>query len=167
MSTKEIGFTKESEHGKKGFGGANFVLKKLESVGKGVADGPAESTQAERVEKSFGLIANAGGAVLEVAVIKAEAGIDPDGVNAGLKGAIDLAAKIIEESGGVVRGVKKVTDGADILSLDVTENDARTMLSDAAIDIIGRARARQVENGGAGFEATARDGWVVSLDGDE
>jgi hypothetical protein len=33
VCTQEVGFTKESKNSKEGFGGADFILKKLESVG--------------------------------------------------------------------------------------------------------------------------------------
>lgn len=71
MGAKEVGFAKESEDGKEGLGRANFVLEELEGVRQGVADGPAEGPEAKGVEKSFSLIANASGAVLEILVVEA------------------------------------------------------------------------------------------------
>jgi hypothetical protein len=71
VCTQEVGFTQEGKNSKEGFGGADFILKKLESVGQGVADGPTESAKAKAVKKSFGLVSDAGSTVLEVAVVEA------------------------------------------------------------------------------------------------
>ncbi len=71
MSAKEVGFSEQSEDGKEGFGGANLILEKLKGVGEGLADGPTQGAKAEGVQECFRLVANAGGAVLEIFVVEA------------------------------------------------------------------------------------------------
>jgi hypothetical protein len=71
VGPKEIGFSKNRENGKEGLCGADLVLEKLECMGEGVTDRPAKGAKAKGVEEGFSLIADAGGAVLKVAVIKA------------------------------------------------------------------------------------------------
>jgi hypothetical protein len=65
-------------------------------VGEGVADGPTEGAKAKRVEKSFGLVSDSGGAVLKIFIVKAQPWIDPDGVNPCIDGTVDFATKVVE-----------------------------------------------------------------------
>jgi hypothetical protein len=65
-------------------------------VGEGVADGPTEGAKAKRVEKSFGLVSDSGGAVLEIFIVKAHPWIDPDGVDPCIDGTVDFATKVVE-----------------------------------------------------------------------
>lgn len=88
-------------------------------------------------------------------------------MDAGRDGAVDFAAEIVEQSGGVVGGVDEVADGADIFALDVAEDDASPVLGNGTVEVIGWARASEVEDGGSGFKAAAGNFGIVSFDGDQ
>jgi hypothetical protein len=65
-------------------------------VGEGVADGPTEGAKAKRVEKSFGLVSDSGGAVLKIFIVKAQSRIDPDGVNPCIDGTVNFMTEVVE-----------------------------------------------------------------------
>ena len=167
MSAKEVGFSEQSEDGKEGFGGANLILEKLKGVGEGLADGPTQSAKAEGVQECFRLVANAGGAVLEIFVVEAQAWVDPDGVHPGVDRTIDLATKVVEQGSGMVGRVDEVTDGADMVPLNVAEDDAGSVVGDYMKEVIRVAGPSKIEDGGSGFEAAAGDFGLISFNRNE
>ena len=167
MGAEEVGFTEEGKDGEEGLGGADLVAEEFKGVGQGLADGPAEGAEAEGMEEGFGLVADAIGAVLEVAVVEAETGIDPKGGDAGGGGAVDLPLKVFPQGGGVVGGADEVADCTDIGPLHVAKNDSSPVGCNHVIDLIGRTRAGEVDDGGAGFQTGAGGGGLVGFDGKE
>ncbi|KRP33037.1 MAG: hypothetical protein ABS32_01565 [Verrucomicrobia subdivision 6 bacterium BACL9 MAG-120820-bin42] len=133
MGTKEVGFPEQSEDGEERFGGANLILEKLKGVRKGLANGPPQRAKTKGVQECFRLVSNAGGAVLEILVVEPEARVDPDGVHPGVDRTVDLAAKVVKKGGGMVRRVDKVTNGSDMLPLNVAEDDACFVVRDCFI----------------------------------
>src|SRR5438105_4338496 len=95
MRAEQIGFTQRREYCEKRLRAAHFFAKILESVRQGVAYGKAERAQAERVQEDRHLVTNSNGAVLQVAIIKAEARIENYFFDAMARGALDLAREII------------------------------------------------------------------------
>jgi hypothetical protein len=80
---------------------------------------------------------------------------------------VDFTAKVVEEGGSVVGRMNEVTHGADIFALDVTEDNAGLVIGDGTVEIIGRAGAGEVEDGGSCFEASAGNLRVIGFDGEE
>jgi hypothetical protein len=136
-------------------------------VGEGVADGPTESPEAERVEKSFSLISDSGGAVLKIFIVKAKPWIDPDSVNPCIDGTVDFATEVVEQGRGVVGGVDEVTHGPNIFPLDIAEDDSSAVLGDLAVEVVRRSRTCEVEDSGTCLKATLGNFGVVSFDRDE
>ena len=167
MGSKKIGFPKNGKDGEEGLCRADLVLKQLECMGEGMTDGPTEGAEPERVEKGFGLVSDSGGAVLKIFIVEAESRIDPDGVNPCMDSTVDFAAKVVEQGGGVIRRVDEIPHGADILPLDVTENDAGTMLGNGTVKIIGGAGAGKVEDGSSCLQTPAGDFGLIGFDGDQ
>jgi hypothetical protein len=102
MGTKEVGFSENRQDGKEGFGGAHFLLEKIEGMGKGMTDWPTQGAKAKGMEKRFCLIADALGTVLEVLVVKAQTWIDPDGSDSGRCGPVDLSLEILLQGLSVI-----------------------------------------------------------------
>jgi hypothetical protein len=102
VCAEEIGFSEESEDGEERLCGADLVFEKFERVGESMAGGPTEGAESEGVEKSLHLVTDAGGAVLQVFVVEAHAGIDPDAADSGGRGEINLALKVFAEGFGVI-----------------------------------------------------------------
>ncbi|MDB6123872.1 MAG: hypothetical protein JWQ71_2865 [Pedosphaera sp.] len=100
MGAEEIGFSQGGEDGKEWFGAADFVAEIFEGVGQGVTGREAEFAEAEGVQKSGHLVTDADGAVLQVAIVKTEAGIDEDFFDAVADGDFNLAREIFFHHGG-------------------------------------------------------------------
>ena len=102
MGSEKVGATECGEDGEERFGGPDFVLEAFESVGQGVAGGPTEGAETEGVEKDAHLVADASGGVLKIAVVEAEAGVDPQSGDAIGQGDLDLAREVFgQHRGGV------------------------------------------------------------------
>ena len=142
-------------------------MEKFESMRKSVTDGPTEGAEAEGVEKGFGLISDSGSAVLEIFVVKAQSGIDPDGVDTCLDSTIDFAAEVVEQSSRMIGGVNEIPYGTDIFPLDIAEDDPGPVSGDGAVQIVGWPRTGEIEDGGTCFEAATRDFGLIGFNGDE
>ena len=129
-----------------------------------MADGPTKGAKAKRVEKSFRLVSDSGSAVLKILIVKAQPWIDPDGVNPCIDGPVDFATEVVEQGGGVVRGVDEVAHGPNIFTLDIAEDDSSAVLGDRAIEVIRGSRASEVQDSGTCLEAPSRDFEVVGFD---
>ena len=90
MGAEQVGFAEGGEDGEEGFGATDFFLEKFEGMREGVADGETEVAQAKGVEKNVHLMPHAHRAVLEIAVVKAEAGIEDDPFDAVALGELNL-----------------------------------------------------------------------------
>ena len=112
-------------------------------------------------------MAHADGAVLEIAVIKAEAGIDEDFFDAVAGGSFDLAGEVVLHHGGGVRGEIEVADLANIFALHVTDDDGGIVGGHHAEEFVTAVGAGEVQDIGAGFKAGAGDGGLICLDGDQ
>jgi hypothetical protein len=88
-------------------------------------------------------------------------------VDSGVYSSVDFTTEVVEKGGGVVGRMNEVTHGADIFALDVTEDNAGLVIGDGTVEIIGRAGAGEVEDGGSCFEASAGNLRVIGFDGDE
>ncbi len=167
VGAEEVGFAEGGEDGEESFGVADFVAKIFEGVRQRVADRVAEGAEAEGVEEGFDLVLDADGAVLEVAVVEAEAGIDEDFFDAEVAGHFDLAFEVGAHDRDGIVGEFEVANFADVLALDVADDDGGVVFGDEAIHFFHVGVAGEIENGGAGFEGGFGDGGLVGFDGDE
>lgn len=167
MGTEKVGFSENGKNGKKGFGGADFVAEEFKGVGQGMADRPAEGAESETLQEGLRLMPDAVAAVLKIAVIKSETGIDPESGDAGCTGAVNFPLKIVAEGRGVVGGMHKIAHLANVGTLHVAKNDARPVVGDHAVKLLRGAGAGEVENRGPGLQTGAGGGGLVGLDGKE
>src|SRR5208282_1712374 len=95
VGAEQVGFAQRGEYGKERLGAADFVAEKFKGVGQGVADWKTERPQPERVQENVHLVPHADGAVLQVAVVKAEAGVQDNSLHAAALRNFDLSRKIL------------------------------------------------------------------------
>ena len=98
-----------------------------------MADGKTEIPQPERVQKNVHLVPHAHRAVLQVAVIKAEAGIKDDFLHAAALREFNLARKIIAHHRDRVGAQIEVADFTNVLARDITDDDGGIVRGDQAI----------------------------------
>ncbi|MEY2599816.1 MAG: hypothetical protein RLZZ142_2075 [Verrucomicrobiota bacterium] len=168
VGTQEVGACEQGEHSEKGFCGADFLLEKLEGVGEGLADRPAEGAETECVEEGLDLIAHALCAVGEVLVVEAEAGIDPEAFDPAVHGALDFPFEVAEQDAGVIRVQAEVPGITGVVGfLDVAKDDARLVFCGGPVEGFGVASCGEVDDGGARGEAVLGELDVVAFDGHE
>ncbi len=158
MGSQEMGFAKQREDGEERLRAADFVLEVFEGVRQRVTDGPAQLAQAEGVEEGPHLMAHAGRAVLEVAVIEAQPRVEEDALHAEARRLVNLPREIVPHARHHVVLEGEIPDGADVLALDVTEDHGGVPLGDEAEKVARPRRARQVENARAGVVD-----WIAAL----
>ena len=112
-------------------------------------------------------MAHAHGAVLQVAVVKAKAGIEKDFRHAVALGDFDLAREIVVHHRHRVGGEIELADFADVFSLNVTDDDGGIVRGDHAEQFVAAVVAGEVEDVRSGFEAGARDGGLVGFHRDK
>lgn len=166
MGAEEIGFAERGEDREVRFRAADFVAEIFEGVRKGVAHRIAKRAEAEGVEESFHLVLDAHGAVLEVAVVKAQAGVDEDFFDAEVAGHFDLAFEVGTHGGNGIVAQFEVADFANVFSLHVTDDDGGIVFGDEGINFFDVGVAGEIEDSGAGFEAGARHSGLVRFGGD-
>ena len=82
-------------------------------------------------------------------------------------GNLDLPREVIVHHRNRISAEIKVADFADVLTLHVTNDHCRVVSGDRAEQFITTIGAGEVEDAGAGFEASAGDGGLMGFDGDE
>src|SRR5205807_2564909 len=83
------------QHSEERLGAAHLLAEILERMGQRVANREAQRAQPEGVQKNRHLMPNAHRAVLQVAIIKAQAWIEENLLHAVARGDFDLPSKII------------------------------------------------------------------------
>src|SRR5208282_413542 len=161
---EQVGFAQRGEYGKERLGAADFVAEKFKGVGQGVADWKTERPQPERVQENVHLVPNADGAVLQVAVVKAEAGVQENFLHAVTLRDFDLSRKILAHHFNRVATEIEIADFADVFALHVTKDHRRTVVGDHSVKFVTAVGAGKIQNVCAGFEAGPRDGGLIRLD---
>ena len=90
VRAQQARLAEQRQHGEKRLGRAHLLLEALEGVRQRLADRPAQRAQPEAVQENLHLVPDARAAVLQVAVVKAEARIDPDARHARVRRRLDL-----------------------------------------------------------------------------
>ena len=116
------------------------------------------------MEENAELVAHARLAVLQVAVVEAEAGIDPDARDAGARRGFDLPGEIIVEQVDGIAGEIEVGDLAHVGALDEAEDDAGVVVRDLVEDFRCVDGAGEIKNAGAGAQGLRGDIDVIGLD---
>lgn len=167
VGAEEVGLAEGGENGEEGFGATDFLAKELEGVGQGVADGKTKGAKAKGVEEDLHLMADAGGAVLEIAVVEAEAGVEEKFGGAASLGAFDKAGEMVAHGGNDIGAEGEVADGAGVFALDVAEDEGGVVRGDEMEKVVRGGVAGPIEDAGAGFEAGAGEGDFVGFDRNE
>ena len=82
-------------------------------------------------------------------------------------GDFNLSGELLTHLFNRISAEIKIANLADIFPLHMTDDDRGIVVSDQAEQFVTALRAGKIEDIGAGFEAGARDRWVVGFDGDE
>src|SRR4051812_27868897 len=167
VGAKEISFAERGEEREKGFGATDFFAKKFECVRQGMADWKAQCTQPKGVEKHGHLVAHTNRAVLQVAIIKAESGVEEDALDTIASRDLDLAGEIVPDLFDGVRAEIKIGNLAHVAALNVTNNDRGIVRCDQAIQFLRVRSAGEVQDVCAGFKAGAGNFQLVAFDRDE
>src|SRR5436190_8535044 len=112
-------------------------------------------------------MANANSTVLEIAVVEAETGIEEDFFDTNANSDFDLAGKVIAHLADWVGFEIKVTNFADVFSLDVAKDYSRIVGGGQAEEFVVIFGGSEIKNLCAGFEAGASDSRLIGLDGNE
>ena len=95
---------------------------------QGVANRKAERAQPKCVQEYIHLVAHAHQAVLEVAIIKAQTGIDHNLFHADANGQFDLPGEIVTHLGDGLRAQIEIAHLANIRTLQIANNYRRAVL---------------------------------------
>ena len=95
MRAEQIRFSNCGKNGKKRFGAADFVAEKFKRVRQRVANRKTKRAQPKSIQENVHLMSHPHRAVLQVAVIKAEAGIEEDFFHAAFLSQLNLSPKKI------------------------------------------------------------------------
>src|SRR5439155_1262698 len=95
MRAKQVSLSKRGEQRKERLSAAHLFTEVFEGVRQGMANGKAKTTEPERVQENRHLMAHPHGAVLQVAVIKAQPGIEQYLLHSCARGGVYLAREII------------------------------------------------------------------------
>ena len=117
------------------------------------------------MQKGFRLVANPVGTVLKVAVIEAQAGIDPDRLDPRRDRPVDFPLKIFPQGGGVIGGSDEVPHLANVRALHVAKDDAGGVIRDHAVNLVRRPGAGEVQDRRAGLQTGAGGGGLVRFHG--
>lgn len=112
-------------------------------------------------------MADANGAVLQVAVVEAEAGIEEDFFDAGARGDIDLAGEIIVHHADRVGAKVEVSDFANVSALDVAKDYCAFVCSGNVEEFLVVLSGCEIQNSGAGIKTRPGDSQLISFDGDQ
>src|SRR6185369_571422 len=143
--------------GKKGLRATDFFTEEFECVRQGMADRIPERAQAESIQEHTHLMPHPNGAVLQVAVIKAEAGVDEDLLHAMPRGEFDLALEEIDHRPDGIGAEIEIADLADVVALNITKDDGGVVGGDQGEVFVEVSGAGQVQHVGAGLEPGATD----------
>src|SRR5690349_22901914 len=102
---------------------------------QGVANGKSERTQPECVEEGAHLVADANGAVLQIAVIKAQPGIDQDSGHAIASGGLDFTGEVVLHQTNGIFPESEIADLTNVGTLDEAEDYGRVMRGNHSIDL--------------------------------
>ena len=128
-----------------------------------MADGKTQLAEAKGIEKDGHLMAHTNGAVLQVAIIKAETGIENDLLDTDAPCRIDLTSELVAHHGDWVGAEIKIADFTDVSALDIAKDDRGIVCSDEAEDFVFVVSSRQVKDACAGLEASAGYGRVIGF----
>ena len=95
VSAEQISFAERGEDSEEWFGAADFFAEKFKGVGQRMAHRKAKFAEPEGIEEGGHLVADTDGAVLKIAIVKAQAGIEEDFLHAVALGGFNLAGKEI------------------------------------------------------------------------
>src|SRR5437899_2841415 len=95
MRAKQIRLSEHSQQRKEWLSAAHLLAEILKGVRQGMANGKAKTTEPERVQENRHLMAHPHAAVLQVAVIKAQPGIEQYLLHSCARGGVYLAREII------------------------------------------------------------------------
>lgn len=163
VGSEQICFSERGKDGKEGLRTAHLIAKVFEGVRQRVANGESEGTKAERIKKNGHLMADANGAVLKIAVVEAEAGIEEDLFHASAFGNFDLAGEVIAHHADGIDAEIEVSNFADVFALDVANDHRGVVGGGEAKEFIVMFSGSEVENFCAGFETGASDGRLIRL----
>ena len=158
MGAEQISLAQRGQHGEKRFGTAHLVAEILKGMRQRVADWKSQRPQPECVQENVHLMPHAHHAVLQIAVIKAEAGIEDDFFHTVALRDFNLPPKIAAHHFNRVGAEIEIADFTDVFALHVTKNHRRVMRRDHAEQLIAAVRAREIQNVRARFETGARNG---------
>ena len=163
MGAKKVCLAQRGQQGEKGLGATHFLAEILERVRHRMANREAERAQPERVQEHLHLVANPHRAVLEVAVIEPQPGINEDLSNAVPGRRFDLARKVIPHQGHRIRGETEIAHLARVPALHKADNHRRVVRRNHPEDLVAVVAPGEVQHVGPGFEAGARDGRLVGF----
>ena len=158
MGAEHIGPAQRGQHGEKRLGTTHLVAEILKGMRQRVADWKSQRPQPERVQENRHLVLYAHRAVLQIAVIKAEAGIENDFFHVVALCDFNLPGKIFTHHLNRVGAEIEIVHFADVFALHVTKNHRRVVIRNHAEQLIAAVRACEVQNVRARLKARARDG---------
>ena len=158
VRAEQIGLAQRGQHGKERLGAPDFLAEKFKGVRQRVADGKAEFTQPERVQKDVHLMPDAHRAVLQIAVIETQAGIEDDFFHAVALRDINLPRRNNRASSDRIGAQVKVAHLADVPAPHETNDDGGIVRGDHTEHFGRRRAAGEIQNVCAGFETGPRDG---------
>src|SRR5438067_29527 len=121
MRAEQIGLSERSQHGKKWLGTTHLLAKILKSVRQGMANGKAKRTEPERIQENVHLMTHAHGAVLQVAIIKAQPGIEEYLLYSCARRTLNFPRKIFLHHCHSIAAEIEITHLTDIFALHVTD----------------------------------------------
>src|ERR1019366_1144228 len=130
VGAEQIRLAQRGKHSEERLGAADFLAEKFKRVRQRVADGKTQLAQPERVHKNLQLMPHAHDAVLQVAVVKAKAGVYEDFFHAAALRHFNLARKKIPQGRNRVGGQIKVADRTDVFTGDVADDDGGIVRGD-------------------------------------
>src|SRR5437762_951422 len=122
MCPEKIGLPESCQHGEERFGAAHFFPEILKGMRQSMANREPQYPQAEGIEENGDLVAHPQGAVLQVAVIEAQAGIKQDFFYAITSGHFDLAREIVAHPPDRIDAQFEVSHFPDIGSLHIAND---------------------------------------------
>src|SRR5688572_13412819 len=121
---KQISFAKRGQDREESFGGPHFLPENLERVRKRVTDRKPKSPQSKCIQEDVHLVSHAHAAVLQVPIIKAQAGIDQNFFHTRTRRSFNFTTEISPHQLDGIATKIKISDLADVAALHVTNDDA-------------------------------------------
>ncbi len=164
MGAEQIRLAQCGEHRKERFGAADFITEKFKRVRQRVTDRETQLAQTECIQENIHLVPHKHSAVLQIAVIKAKAGIDEDFLDAIALSTFNLPREKFSQHRNRVGAQIEISHLADVFPSNVANDDGCIMGGDHAKDFLGSRSAGEVQDICARFETRARDGRLIGFD---